>query len=233
MIYCNRIGSLLYVERKWEFTFQLDSYQSRKRRRKMYNWNKRVCIGILFCIGLMLCIVSLAGCDDAEKQQAMARAAAAEAELKETKTELQATQGERDELKTTVGDLSKSVQDFKSQLNALTQLKDRVSAVNKESEAAISQLKEQVSAINKKSEAAISLLKDQVSAIDKEREAAVAKFADAQATIEKMTSQLQEQVQKVLALEELNKKLQAKIDDLKKNLVDGIKLPQIPGLEEN
>jgi chromosome segregation ATPase len=199
----------------------------------MYNWKKRVCVGIVFCIGLMLCIVSLAGCDDAEKQQAMARAAAAEAELQETKTQLQTTQGERDELKTTVGDLSKSVQDFKSQLNIVTQLKDQVSAINTEREAAISQLKDQVSTINKESEAAISQIKDQVSAINKEREAAMAKVVDAQAKIEKMTSQLQEQVQKVLAIEELNKKLQATIDELKKNLVGEIKLPQIPDLEKN
>ena len=181
----------------------------------MYNWKKRVCIGIVFCIGLMLCIVSLVGCDDTEKQQAMARADAADAELQEAQTQLQTTQSERDELKTTVGDLSKSLQDFKSQLNTVTQLKDQVSAINTEREAAISQLKDQVSTINT------------------EREAAIAKVADAQATIEKMTSQLQEQVQKVLALEELNKKLQVMIDELKKNLVDEIKLPQIPGLEEN
>jgi len=35
-----------------------------------------------------------------------------------------------------------------------------------------------------------------------------------------------------LSLEAMNKKLQAMIDELKKN-VNEIKLPQIPGLEEN
>ena len=193
----------------------------------MYNWKNRG------CIGLMLCIVALVGCKDTEKQQAMARADAVEAELREAKTQLQATQSECDELKTTVGDLSKSSQDFKSQLNTITQLKDQASAIVTEREATISQLKDQVSTINTESEAAISQLKDQVSTINTEREAAIAKVTDAQATIEKMTSQLQEQVQKVLALEELNKKLQAMIDELKKNLVDEIKLPQIPGLDSN
>jgi len=178
----------------------------------MYNWKNRGCIGIGFCIGFMLCIVALVGCKDTDKQQAIARADAAEAELREAKTRLQATQSERDELKTTVGDLSKSLQDFKSQLSTITQLKDQASTIITEREATISQLK------------------DQVSTIITEREAAIAKVADAQATIEKMTSQLQEQVQKVLVLEEQNKKLQAMIDELKKKLVDVIKLPQIPGL---
>jgi len=178
----------------------------------MYNSKNRVCISIGFCIGFMLCVVALVGCKDTEKQQAMARADAAEAELREAKTQLKVTQSERDELKTTVGDLSKSLQDFKSQLNTVTQLKDQVSAIITERDAAISKLK------------------DQVSTIITERDGAIAKVAEAQTTIEKMTSQLQEQVQKVLALEELNKKLQAMIDELKKKLGDEIKLPQIPGM---
>jgi chromosome segregation ATPase len=158
----------------------------------------------------------------------MARADAAEAKLQETKTQLQAAQGERDGLKTQVGDLSKTLQGLQSQLAAAGQLKDQVTALTKERDAAVGQLKDQVSSITKERDAAVGQLKDQVNAIAKERDTAMAKVTDAQTTIDKLKSQVQEQIQKFLAIEEQNKKLQAMIDDLQKKLND-LKVPQIPG----
>jgi chromosome segregation ATPase len=175
----------------------------------MYNWKNRGLIGVGFGICLVFCMVVLAGCKDKE---AIARADTAEAALKEAKAQLQTTTNERDGLRTSAATLTKSVDDLKSQLTSMTGLKDQVSTLTKERDAAMKQLS------------------DQVSAITRERDAAVARVAEAQASIEKLTAQLQEQVQKFLSIEEQNKKLQATIDEMKTKLGDEIKLPQIPNL---
>jgi chromosome segregation ATPase len=193
----------------------------------MYNLKNHSLMGNLFCIGFMLSIAALAGCKDKE---AIARADAAETQLQDTKTQLQATQVERDGLKTNAGILSKSMEDIKSQLNTLTILKDQVSAAVAERDQTIAQLKEQAGSIIKEHEATVAQIKDQINATLKERDEAIAKVKDAQATIEKMTSQLQEQIQKISSLEDLNKQLQAMIDELKKKLGGDVTLPQIPGL---
>jgi len=88
----------------------------------------------------ILCFVTLAGCSDNEKQQARARAEAAEAKLKEVEAQQQATQRESDTLKTEVGALSKSLQDPKSQLSSAAKLKDQVSNLMVERDAAIGKL---------------------------------------------------------------------------------------------
>lgn len=59
----------------------------------------------------------------------------------------------------------------------------------------------------------------QLAELTRERDTAIAKAADAQTMVEKFKSQLQEQIQKLVGLEEQNKKLQETIDELKKSLL--------------
>lgn len=172
-------------------------------------------IKVIAWLGLLGFTVALIGCNDAESQQARARAEAAEAKLQKAAAQQQAVEAERDELKTEVGGLSQSVQDLTSKLSVAANLKDQVSSL---------------SALMTERDSSIAKLKEQTQSLTKARDTAIAKLATAQATIDGLTSQVEEQVQKFSQLDEQNKKLQAMIDDLKKNLGGEIKLPGIPNL---
>jgi formylglycine-generating enzyme required for sulfatase activity len=149
----------------------------------------------------LFCLLVLTGCKDAEKEQAVADAEAARTALAEgktqldgVKTKLEATRKERDGLKTNVSDLSASLENVKAMLAAVTQAHDQLQAAAEQ----------------------VTTLKDQLTQLARDRDSTLAKAADAQGMAEKLKSQLQEQIQKVAALQEQNNSLQQLIDDLKK-----------------
>ena len=73
-------------------------------------------------------------------------------------------------------------------------------------------------------------VKEQLAELTKERDTAIAKAIDAQTMVERLKSQLQEQMQKVVAIEGQNKKLQEMIDELKKKFGGKMEIPSIPKL---
>lgn len=73
-------------------------------------------------------------------------------------------------------------------------------------------------------------VKEQLAELTKERDTAIAKAIDAQTMVERLKSQLQEQMQKVVAIEGQNKKLQEIIDELKKKFGGEMEIPSIPKL---
>jgi chromosome segregation ATPase len=189
----------------------------------MYNWNKYGRISICFCVGLIFCISALTGCKDKEKEEAIKRAETAEAALQETKTQVQAAQNERDSLKTTVDSLSAQLKDF-------GQLKEQVTAITNERDAALAKIKEQTDAIIKVKDDAAAQVKNQIAAITNERDDALEEVTKAQTMVENLKSQLQETLQKIATLEQANKELQAMLDELRKKVGDEIKIPPIPAL---
>jgi len=73
-------------------------------------------------------------------------------------------------------------------------------------------------------------LQKQLAELTKERDTAIAEATDAQTMVERSKSQLQEQLQKVVELEDQNKKLQEMIDELKKKVGGEVQIPSIPKL---
>jgi len=73
-------------------------------------------------------------------------------------------------------------------------------------------------------------VKEQLAELTGERDTAIAEATIAQTMVEKLKSQLQEHIQKVIGLEDQNKKLQGMIDELKKKLGGEIGIPGIPRL---
>jgi formylglycine-generating enzyme required for sulfatase activity len=152
----------------------------------------------------LFCLLVLTGCKDAERAQAIADAeaarttlAAVKTQLEGVKAELETARRERDALKTKVSDLSALLESVKGKLAVVTQAHDKLQAAAAEQ---------------------ATTLKDQLTQVTRDRDSALAKAADAQGMLEKLKSQLQEQTQKVAALQEQNNRLQQSIDELKKRV---------------
>jgi ABC-type transporter Mla subunit MlaD len=107
-------------------------------------------------------------------------------------------------LKANVGDLSGAIENLKSQLAAITQVRDKLQAAADQ----------------------VMAMKAQLTQLTQDKDSAIAKAADALGLAEKLKSQLQEQIQKVSGLQEQNNKLQQAIDELKK-LVGAAKVPAV------
>ena len=167
---------------------------------------------VVVWLGILLCMVSLVGCNDGESEQGKARAIAAEEKLRIAEAQEQSSEAERAELEAEVGGLSQAVQDLTSKLSVTAKLKDQVSSLSN---------------LITERDSSIARLKEQTQSLAAARDTATAKLTTAQATIDKLTSQVERQVQKFSELGEENKKLQAMIDDLTKKLGGEIKLPDI------
>jgi len=161
---------------------------------------------IIFLAVLLCSSLGLTGCKDTEKEKAVAEAAAAKAELSAVKVILAQSETERDNLKTSMTNLSESLKNAKSELTTIMQARDKL-------QAAVDQ------AMN---------VKEQLAELTKERDTAIAKAMSAQAMVDKLKGQLQEQIQKVVGLEGQNKNLQEMIDDLKEKLGEGLNIPKLP-----
>jgi len=159
----------------------------------------------------LFCLLALPGCRDPEKERALADAKTAKTTLAEVRTQLEGvkatletTQKERDGLKANVGDLSGAIENLKSQLAAITQVRDKLQAAADQ----------------------VMAMKAQLTQLTQDKDSAIAKAADALGLAEKLKSQLQEQMQKIAGLQEQNSKLQQAIDELKK-LVGATKVPEV------
>jgi len=106
---------------------------------------------------------------------------------------------------TALAELKTQLGDVKVKLAAATEARDKLQAAADEA----------------------ATLKNQVAQLTQERDAALAKAAEAQNMVEKLNRQLQDQIQKVTALQEQNAKLQQAIDQLNK-IVSAIKPPEAP-----
>lgn len=121
------------------------------------------------------CLLVLPGCKDAGKQQAIADANAARATLAEVNTQLEKVKAELAATQKERDGLKKTAGDLSASLESV---KTKLAA-------------EQATA-----------LKDQVTQLTRDRDAALAKLAEARGMVEKLKSQVQEQMQKVGALQE-------------------------------
>jgi len=157
----------------------------------------------------LCCLFVLSGCKDAEKEKALADAKAAEtalarvqAELETVKARLDAVEKERDSLKANSNELSASIGSLKTQFASVTDVRDKL-------QGAADQVKD---------------LKDQMTQLVQDKESALAKAAGAELAVEKLTKDLQDQIQRVASLQEQNTKLQQAMEELKK-LGNAIKIP--------
>ena len=159
----------------------------------------------------LFCLVSFSGCKDPEKEKALADAEAAKTALAKVRTELEAvnatldaTQKEKDGFKTKVGDLSASLENLKTQLTAVTEVRDKLQAAAGQ----------------------VTTLKDQLAQLTQDKDAALAKAASAQSMVDEIQKELQGQMQKVTSLQDQNEKLRQAIEELKK-LGSSIKIPGV------
>ncbi len=159
----------------------------------------------------LYCLVALSGCKDPEKEKALADAKAAKTALAEVRTELgvvkatlDATQKERDGLRTNVSDLSTSLESLKLQLSTVAEVRDKLQVTAEQ----------------------VTTLKEQLTQLTQGKDSALAKAVNAQNMVVKLQSELQGQIQKTTVLQEQNNKLQQAIEELKK-LGSSIKIPGI------
>jgi len=177
----------------------------------------------------LFCLLVLTGCKDAEKERAIADANAArttlaevKTQLEEVKAELDATRKERDSLKANVSGLSAQVENVKAELEATRKERDSLKTNVSDLSAQLEDVKAKLAAVTQardKLQAAaeqVTTLKDQLTQLTRDRDSTVAKAAEAQGAVEKLKSQLQEQMQKVAALQGQNDSLQQLIDEVKK-----------------
>lgn len=156
---------------------------------------------MVLLLGLMCFSISITGCKDTGKEEAVAEAAKTKIELAAIKDVLKKTEIERDELKANVAEISESLKAAQTKIDGLLQDSSQVMDV-----------------------------KDKLAALTKDRDAAIAKATDAQTMIETLKGQLQEQILKVTGLEGQNQKLQGIIEQLKKQLGGDVKTPELPKL---
>ena len=161
----------------------------------------------VFMLLLTIGVVSLGlmGCDDAEKEKAIAEAAEAKVELRKVKAELADTITERDTAESKATRLQTMVDKLTSQSTEQTQKVTDIEGNNK-------------------------TLQEKIVALTQGRDSAIANATSGQAIVEKLKSQLAEQAQKITGLEVKNMDLQNLIDELKKKLSGKIEMPPIPKL---
>ena len=154
----------------------------------------------VFVLLLIAAVVSL-GLTGCKDTEREEAVAEAKLELTRFKGILEKTEIERDELKAKVAEVSELLKASQTKIDGLLQSRDQ----------AIGQ-------------------KDKLAELTKDRDTAITKVADAQTLIEKLKGQLQEQILKVAGLEGQSQKLQDIIEQLKKQLGSGVKIPELPKL---
>ncbi len=133
---------------------------------------------------LLVCLLSLTGCDGSkqERDKAVAEAEKAKAELARVEAIIEEIQSERDELKENLATISENWEKANSELVVVTQAHDD--------------------------------LLDQVNELTNERDSAILQAKDAKAQAERLGEQLKEKTEELRAYEEWVKELQATIKDL-------------------
>lgn len=167
-----------------------------------------------FMLLLITTVISLCltGCKDAEKESAIAEAAATKTELAKVKAELGDAISKLDTAVTDAKNAQTIIENLKGQLSVQTQ---KIEDQNKTIQKMIGQAKD---------------IKENLVGMTQERASAIAELTISKAAIEIFKSQLKDQTQKITGLEGKNKKLQEMIEEMKKKLSGKTEIPSIPKL---
>jgi chromosome segregation ATPase len=174
------------------------------------------------------CLLTLIGCDDIEKQKALAEADQAKAQVAKLQDTLDKTQSEKDNFKAEVTGLSESLREAEAKLAEVVQARDNLKGQIRETTTSRDNLQQQV---NK-----LTMLRDELQqkadTLTDERDGlqkrvteligfwvtALTNARDAKAEIQKLTAQLQSHVTDIARLHDRITTLQLSFMQLKERL---------------
>jgi chromosome segregation ATPase len=174
------------------------------------------------------CLLTLIGCDDIEKQKALAEADQAKAQVAKLQDTLDKTQSEKDNFKAEVTGLSESLREAEAKLAEVVQARDNLKGQIRETTTSRDNLQQQV---NK-----LTMLRDELQqkadTLTEERDGlqkrvteligfwvtALTDARDAKAEIQKLTDQLQRHVTDIAGLHDRVTTLQLSFMQLKERL---------------
>jgi len=160
---------------------------------------------ILVLFIVLACSLAMTSCNGHVKEKAEL-----EGKLAEMQAALIETEGERDTLKEDVSRLRESLDEAESKLNNVTQARDNLQERVKEFAKSIDELRKQVDALTKTRDE----LQRQVKELIVSRDAALSEARNAQARINKLTAQLQKQVEEVGGLRDQVEMIRSAVEDL-------------------
>jgi len=160
---------------------------------------------VLTLLMVLVCSLAMTSCNGHAKEKAEL-----ECKLVEMQAALQQTEGERDTLKESVTRLKESLDEAESKLADVAQARDNLQQRVKELVKSADELQKQVNALIK----ARDELQRQVQELNMSRDAALAEAGNAQARINKLTTQLQKQVEEVTGLQDKVEMIRSAVEDL-------------------
>jgi chromosome segregation ATPase len=174
------------------------------------------------------CLLTLIGCDDIEKQKALAEADQAKAQVAKLQDTLDKTQSEKDNFKAEVTKLSESLREAEAKLAEVVQERDNLKGQISEITTSRDELQKQVEDLTRSQDK----LPQKIDAITKERDGlqkrvteligfwvtALTDARDAKAEIQKLTAQLQRHVTDIAGLNNRITTLQLSFMQLKERL---------------
>jgi len=122
----------------------------------------KVKLTIMF-LGIMCCLLALPGCKDTEKENAVAEAAKAKAELANTQLTLVQTEQERDSLKSELAAVIKARDKLQDVANEAMNIKGQLSNLTKERDTAVTKaanIQDLLEALNSQLQAQITKAND-------------------------------------------------------------------------
>ncbi|MHC4153211.1 MAG: methyltransferase domain-containing protein [Planctomycetota bacterium] len=160
---------------------------------------------ILRLILVLLCLLTLAGCDRSakERDEALAEVQKLRAELVKKRTALEEIQDENDKLRTNLTITSHNLEDAQTERD---ELKESLAIISEELEDSKSELATAMQACDK--------LYEQAYELATECDASIAWANEVQATIGELSNQLREKTSQLPGLEQWSMELQTTIEDL-------------------